>query len=306
MCVAAVALLPFLALIVTRAGSDYVPAQDIALIHLRVRDVFSSATPLVGAYSRFGWSHPGPFMFWAIAPFSKLFSDAPWATMVGAVLLQAAAVVWATVLAWRIGRLWFTVGTLAAIALAYSATGTEFFLEAWNPHVAFPFLAVFVLQLWLIAEGDRWQVLGGVVAASILVQTHVGYLPLVAAGALAVAVYAVIDRRLGGAFRPRWPRVMLWSAGTLFIVWLPPIVEALTDQPGNFVRMARYAFRGDGTPVGIVEGAQIIATEWAIPFPWLGGNDAPSAFNLSAEPSSLWWLLIPVGLVAVAVVVARA
>ena len=55
---------------------------------LRVRDVWSSDIPLTGAYSRYGWSHPGPWMYWLVAPFSLAFGQAAWATLVGSALLQ--------------------------------------------------------------------------------------------------------------------------------------------------------------------------------------------------------------------------
>src|SRR3712207_8448963 len=37
--------------------SDVTAVLDWALLEVRVRDVGSSETPLVGAYSRFGWNH---------------------------------------------------------------------------------------------------------------------------------------------------------------------------------------------------------------------------------------------------------
>ncbi|MFP5487294.1 MAG: hypothetical protein ACLGHQ_03180 [Acidimicrobiia bacterium] len=42
-------------------------AGDIALIELRIRDVLSAHPPLTGAYSRYGWDHPGPAFFWLAA-----------------------------------------------------------------------------------------------------------------------------------------------------------------------------------------------------------------------------------------------
>ena len=82
-----VVLLPVVAVLVTRVGRSYFPVQDRASIDLWVRDVFGSHTPLVGAYSR-GFNHPGPLLFYALAPLSKLTGGATWATLVGAALVQ--------------------------------------------------------------------------------------------------------------------------------------------------------------------------------------------------------------------------
>ena len=45
----------------------YATASDISIIELHVRDVFTRHTPLVGPYSRFGWNHPGPALYYVLA-----------------------------------------------------------------------------------------------------------------------------------------------------------------------------------------------------------------------------------------------
>jgi len=88
-----VALLPVLVVIVTRLGRTWVPVGDLALVDLRVRDVWSADIPLIGTYNRFGWNHPGPAMFWTLAPLSGLVGRPAWATLVGGALLQGAAII---------------------------------------------------------------------------------------------------------------------------------------------------------------------------------------------------------------------
>ena len=82
-----VALAGVVAAVITRAGRAYLPLGDEANIDLRVRDVFTGDTPLVGAYSR-GFSHPGPLLFWLLAPLSAVTGGAAWANLVGGALLQ--------------------------------------------------------------------------------------------------------------------------------------------------------------------------------------------------------------------------
>src|SRR5262245_57976259 len=73
-----VALVPVFVVIAARAGRDYLPIGDLALIDLRVRDVWSRDIPLTGAYSRFGWNHPGPLLSWLMAPLSLVTGRAAW------------------------------------------------------------------------------------------------------------------------------------------------------------------------------------------------------------------------------------
>ena len=82
---------PAVAAFVSLAGRAWWPTDDFAIIDLRVRDVFTMNTPSTGLYSRPGWNHPGPLMFWGIAPLSWLSGDATWATRVGGAILQALA-----------------------------------------------------------------------------------------------------------------------------------------------------------------------------------------------------------------------
>ncbi len=46
-------------------GSDYLPNTDWAVFELRTRDVFQQGL-FVGPYSRYGWNHPGPLLFYLL------------------------------------------------------------------------------------------------------------------------------------------------------------------------------------------------------------------------------------------------
>src|SRR3954454_7043820 len=78
---------------------------DVALTEIAVRDVGGAHTPLLGAYSRYRWHHPGPLLFYALAvPYRVLGRDgSPLAA--GAVLINALAVAGTALVLWRRGRL---------------------------------------------------------------------------------------------------------------------------------------------------------------------------------------------------------
>jgi hypothetical protein len=115
---AIVALAPVLTVALTRTGRHYLPTQDFAVLDMRVRDVWSTDIPLVGAYSRFGWNHPGPAMYWLIAPLSLLTGKAAWATLVGSALLQGVAIGFTARVAWKVGGVALAQGALAGQALS--------------------------------------------------------------------------------------------------------------------------------------------------------------------------------------------
>jgi len=295
-----VALAPFVVAVVTHVGRDYVPVGDIALMDLRVRDVWSSDIPLVGAYSRFGWNHPGPAAFYLLAPLSIVSGQPAWATLVGNALLQAAVVAAIGWVAWRSGGLPRLLAVLALVGLAFGAMGPSMVLQAWNPNVAYPMFVLFVLLAWILSYGTP-RVLPAVVAVgSILVQSHLGYLPLVAAAAVVAVVLCVRACRGWTAFR----RPMAWALVALVALWTPPLLHELV-HPSNVRRLARSQ-TDPGEPVlGVSRAARILAEEFRIPPPWLGGEHQLDEVRGIVVLQSAWWLLIPLGLLVLAALATR-
>ncbi|HEX5095126.1 MAG TPA: hypothetical protein VFX21_03900, partial [Acidimicrobiia bacterium] len=165
-------------------GADWKPASDIAVEVLRVRDVGGRHTPFTGVQSRFGWDHPGPMLFWYLAPWYRLFGTTGVMYAVGA--LNIAALVGALVVARRRGGvLLMALVGIVALLLVRSLT-LDLLVDPWNPWVAvLPFL-LFVLLAWSVAERDRGALVWLVAVGTFLVQTHVGYaLLFVGAGAAA-------------------------------------------------------------------------------------------------------------------------
>jgi hypothetical protein len=300
------ALLPVVAILVTRIGSDWFPLGDDASIDLRVRDVFTSAIPLVGPFSH-GFNHPGPLAFWVLAPLSALTGGAPWSILIGGALVQGAAIAGSGWLALRRGGVVLMVLVLGGLGLAYVGLppGNPF-IGAWNPNLAFPFFMLFLLQAWSFALGWRWQLLGAAVTATLLVQFHISYAPLIAAAAV-WAVAVVLWGQLRGAparvpddlspDQPSYPRVLAVTVGVTFLLWLAPIVQQLVSNPGNFGLIVRYFRTGGGTTIGQWKAAGLFAAEFAWRPPWLGGSDR-LLFGLS-ETASTVWLLVPIALLAV-------
>lgn len=301
-----IALAPVVAVICSRAGRPYLPVQDFALIDLRVRDVWSSGLPLVGAYSRFGWNHPGPAMFWLIGLFSGIFGRAAWATQVGAAILQGIAIAASARLGWQRGRFPLTAAVMALTALSYGAAGGRFLLlDPFNPNVAFPFLILFGLQCWSASVGATRQLIWLVLTGSFLVQTHVGYAPFVLAGSAWVVILLLNDLRTGSTY-PDLRKHTRWAVAAFGIAWLPAFVEQLEHgREGNLYRVLKYFVAGQGHTIGLWDGAGLLAEEFRVLPPWLGGHEHVAFFSGTAVPASPAWLSVAVGLAVVGLLAVR-
>lgn len=304
--VTAAALAPVVTLLLQRWGRPYLPVQDQAVIDLRVRDVwtFSANTPLTGPYSRFGWDHPGPLMYWLLAVISGAAGEPAWATMIGNALLQGVAIAWLSRLAWKTGGLRRQIPWVAVVTLSYWGTGPWILQQVWNPHIAFPYFALFLLQSWLVASGSRERLIGATFVATFLVQTHIGYAPPVVLVGLFALVRLLLAERAAG--RAMWTRrIWLGPVGLLAALWFVPVVlDTALHPPGNLALLVKfYAGLDKGTRqplLGARAGLGYLATEFRWRPPWLGGTDPLDPLTGLATPSPVAWLAVPVVLIALA------
>ena len=124
--------IPFVAIVAIALTRPWAPASDLALMELRTHDVGGPHTPLIGAYSRFGWNHPGPLGFWLLALPYRLAGARPVGMLVGTAVLHAAAVAGCLVLARRRGG-WGLCGLVAlGLAVIIRGDGAGFLVQFWN------------------------------------------------------------------------------------------------------------------------------------------------------------------------------
>ncbi|MEZ5209188.1 MAG: hypothetical protein R2690_19965 [Acidimicrobiales bacterium] len=104
-CVAAVEV-PIVVAVIVALRTDWTPVADWALIDVEVRGVGTAATPLIGAYSRFGWNHPGPGMWYLLAVPTRLLGGSPSALLAAAAVAHGIAAAGPVLTAWRRRRCW--------------------------------------------------------------------------------------------------------------------------------------------------------------------------------------------------------
>ena len=196
-------LAPVVAVCVSVIGRHWHAGGDQALEMLRVEDVGTSHTPLLGAWSRWGWAHPGPALFWALSPFYRVFGET--GVPIGMGVLNGAAIVGVVLVAHRRGGTELAALAGLVMALLIRSLGVSLLVDIWNPWAAFLPFVLFVMLSWAVLCRD-WAMLPiAVFVGSCVVQIHAGYLPLVAPLLAFVAAFAVVDfvRRQQGGVRRR-------------------------------------------------------------------------------------------------------
>lgn len=233
-----VVLTPLLAGLVFARSPTWIPVLDLAMTELRVRDVGTRHTPLIGLPGRIGpidaqGSHPGPLSFWAIAPTYRVLGSSAWSMLVGTVVLHGMALGAALMMAWRAGgdRLMAVVGALSAVLVA--AYGISALSEPWNPYLPLTWWLAFLLACVCLLRGDPAGLPVAVVAGSFAAQTHVPYLlATISIGAFATAMWVRRGRR-----QPSERAVGRWVGASLLLgaaLWLPPTVDQVRRDPGNY------------------------------------------------------------------------
>ncbi|MBI5087510.1 MAG: hypothetical protein HZB15_01185 [Actinobacteria bacterium] len=254
---------PFVIAAIVLHTRHWHPVLDLAMTELRVRDVGTSDTPLIGLPGRIGvfpdqGSHPGPLSFYLLAPTYRVLGASAWGLLVGMVVLNLVAIGLALWLAERRGgtRLVLAVGgLLALLELGY---GFDVLTQPWNPYLPLLFWTVILLGTWSVLDGDTPMLVVVTAVASLCAQTHVPYLGLgLGMGALCVAAIAVewvrhpIERR-------RLVRWIAWSAVVGVALWIPVVIDQLSTTPGNLSMLNDYFRNPPEPPVGVSEGIQLL------------------------------------------------
>lgn len=292
--VAAVVAVPVVAAGIIARGRPDALASDMALINLRIGDVFGPDTPLLGPFSRFDWNHPGPLMFWLLAPVWRVLGSnagAMWAAGAVASLVTAVGLV---VLARRLGgrRLLVVVG--AATLLLLVGTGPVV-ADPWNPYLAMLPFALFLLAAAATAAGDVVMVPVAVGVGSVLVQTHVGYALLVGVVGVWAAVWLVVSLRRRHDGESGSPRRLVTVAVTTVLValaaWSGPLVEQVTNDPGNLTLVVDYFASADEPTAGARTALDALGRQLSPLAPWLGGDEQVPGSAALMEPAPWWWAL---------------
>jgi hypothetical protein len=252
--------LPLLVAAVVLHGRGYHPVLDLAMTEFRVRDVGSMHTPLIGLPGRIGkfpeqGSHPGPLSFYLIAPVYRLLGSSAWAMLVGAIVVNIAALGTTVAMAFRRGRWWLAGAAAVWLLVAMRGYGIGVLTQPWNPYLPLVAWTVVVLAAWLVLEGDHLMLVPLVVAGSLCAQTHIPYLVLCVGLFGLCAAVSLWRWRTGdrGALRS-----LKWAVGVGVVLWLPPLVDQVVHSPGNIRMLQRHFMNPVEEPIGIRQGIAVL------------------------------------------------
>ncbi len=257
---------PLLVALVALRRTEWFPILDLAMTELRVRDVGSRHTPLIGLPGRIGvigeqGSHPGPISFWALAGPYRLLGSAAWSLQAAAVTLHAAAMATALWIAHRRGGVRLVLGIGVVLAMLTRAYGTGTMTEPWNPYMPVLWWFVLLLAVWSVLDDDLAMLPLAAFAATFCLQTHTPYVGVVA-GASLLAVVAVAARSWARRRDPAWrARALRWTlaaAGVVVALWAAPVAEELTRDPGNLTKLVDHFASPTEETAGLRRGAELV------------------------------------------------
>ncbi len=220
---------------------------DVAVTELAIQKALRFRQ-VVGPYDRFGWSHPGPGIFYILAiPYAVLGRQAS-GVLVGAFIVNFACAVGIIALLGRRAGPKAAIGGAVIICTFMALIGVQDVTGAWSPVlITFPAALFFVLCAD-VASGATWTLVPALVVGSVLAQTEVGLAGVLVVGLGGAICVHVIARLRGTA---TWDhrtlaRVAIASLLVMIVLWTAPIYQQVTGRYGNLGLILQFFLRHHG------------------------------------------------------------
>lgn len=301
--------LPILIASIRNSGALGFASGDQAIIEMYADDIPASL-PLVGAYSRLGFHHPGPMLHYLVSLPVHLFGAYGMNLAAAAVAIACLAGL-LMVMYRRGGQPLFALAVVFVIVLIRSM-GLDV-LSVWNPYILIGPFALSVALAWSVLCGDRSALPWLAVVGSFVAQTHLGLMPSMGFLFAMAIGWVLFDsiRRHGDApsemstvAHPGWGRSALLAGVLAVVLWIPPVVEQFIHHPGNISQIIDSAGSGDSR-LGLSRALGVLGL--------LLGRVDPLRLNSTSDlrilealhDGSIWWLAVPLAVLLITVVLAR-
>ncbi|MGI9052115.1 MAG: hypothetical protein ACR2HQ_05610 [Ilumatobacteraceae bacterium] len=335
-----IAIVPLVVATVRALARGWVAVGDNGILLMRAQDVLTANHPLLGTWTSASLgagrsiNNPGPLWFDVLTPFVRVGGPSV-GLAVAVMTANAACIVLAAWAARRAGgpkaggdgaggdRALLVVTALSA-GLAWSM-GSELLFDAWQPHaMILPFWA-FLVMMWAVGTGDLLMAPFAVGLASLIAQTHLSFvyvLAVVGVAGTALAVWSLRQpsARHGGTTRPPLRRPLLASAAVFVVAWIQPVIDQVAGE-GNLGALLAAGSSSDGETIGLRLGIRLVGSIVALP-PWWGRsgfsgtivatgvvNTGGGADVVEGDVAAGWpaaiGLLVVVGILAATIVVGR-
>jgi hypothetical protein len=289
----------------------WVPVSDPAFFAVRAQDVFSAHPPLLGTWTSASASagvnlnNPGPLYFDALAIPTAIFGSTNAGVGVGVALVNLLCAIGIGVVARRQGG--YVVGAAAFTIVAVFAwtLGSEVLLEPVQPGALLLPLLLACMLVWGVARDDLALFPWLVGVASLLLQTYVTYVFLVAFIAVWAVLCIVLRLHASHYDREQVRRVRTTGLVALavgLVCWIQPIYQQFFgDGPGNFTQLWR-AVRSPTKTYGPNTGTRLMADVVSLPPFWFrpSFHDFLAVRNVpkSSLPVAIVTLLVVAALLA--------
>ena len=222
---------------------DITVGSDPALVELATRDA-GRGRQLLGPYSRFGFHHPGPAMFYLLLPGYLAGGRTHGGLLLGALALNLLGLAGAGWAARRLGDRRLALALLALVPFLVARLGPAGLSSAWNPNLVVVAFVATVVAGAAVALGAATLLPVLVVAGSLAAQSHLALVGPVAT----VVVFATVLRLLsreprggpGDAAAPGARPAFVLAAVLAVAAWTPVVVEQVASERGNLTRIAAY------------------------------------------------------------------
>jgi len=219
---------------------------DHALIEIGVLDALEGRQ-LTGPYSRFGFRHPGPALFYLLSPAYHLSGGRYLACSVTAATVNVACLLalwWVCTRRSGMAQKTWIASVLGLFALYL---GPSVLASPWNPHLVILPLAVLSVGAATAVCGTQWLWPLVCICASFVMQSHLGLVPVTTAGLVTAAIARVWFRsRIAGARFSVSSGPRLATACCLLVMWYPVLLDQLSSAPGNLTRIVEFLRSSDG------------------------------------------------------------
>lgn len=260
--------------------NQWTPILDIAALEIRVQAI-PEFIPQVGVFSRMGWFHPGPSIFFQSWLPYRIWG--PVGLNIAMVTVHLVALITAWWLARRQDRLagGIVLVTMLIVLLVEPAVVA---LEPWNPYAGTIISFTFLMAAWGVSQ-RQWVATALLLPiGSYLLHNHLGYAPFIG---LVTATALVLSWRAAPAETSVPKRA--WMVGVIIaaLMWLPVLWQQVTGDPGNL--SALVSTPADGERAGLSTGVQALFDAFAmIPY-WAGAE-----LEFHSDWQVPWLLLVPV------------
>jgi len=279
--ISAFGIIPIVVALVNALRGGAILVGDRAVFALLVKDAATGSFPSVGQYSWHGWNHLGALIFYVFAPFHWLSGGAAWGLFAGVALYSSALLVAIAWLGHRLRGTWGSALGVGALLACWVSVGRIASVDAWTPYLALPLFILFVFAALGVTERDRASMWLMWVSASVVVQIHVGYLPIVGlVGLAACLIFWWTGGNQRSITRPIATALLLFT----------PYLFHLREAVRNLGDIAHYFVTTDEPSIGFGRALQVMSFEMSPRASWLSG---PSEVGIIGEApsSSLTWLI---------------